>query len=274
MRQRMIGFGFLCWAVWLYSGQSHVRAESLTFTETSGFGFVQTDFGPGVNVGGNDPLTFNKFNPGSAQIPAGAVLEKVDVSFNWGFRSQLSASFPSDSSPASSVTINALGAITLGRPDVSITGPGADSSLFLFPTQTFQNSASFSSSTAASFTTTPNSIYFHSLPTGYVLPPEDQPLALRDAGSPLVASITPGSPDFAKFLGAGTVTFDVVATAGYNVPNTSGNASGTSLTSAFPEVTLTYTYTAIPEPSSLVLMGMGMGGFLVARWFRRSRAAF
>jgi hypothetical protein len=87
-----------------------------------------------------------------------------------------------------------------------------------------------------------------------------------------MANITPGSSDFAKFMGAGTVTFDVVATAGYSIPNTSGNAVGTSLTYAFPDAVLTYVYST-PEPSSLALLGMGVGGWLLARWHRRWMAA-
>ena len=275
MRQRAIGFGLFCLAVWLYSGRDKAGADIIkTMTQESGFGFAQTDYGPGDNVGGNDPVTFNKFNPGSPDIPANATLENVAVSFNWGFQSQLSAKFPSASNPASSIAINAFGGITLGKPDTSITGPGDDPSKFLFPTQTFQNTATFTSATPGSFTTSPVSTYFHALPPGYVVPPEDQPLNLKNAGSPLVANITPGTADFARFLGAGTVSFDAVTTAGLNIPNTSGNATGTSLTNAFPDVTLTYTYSVpTPEPSSLVVMGMGVGGFLLVRRFRRRRAA-
>jgi hypothetical protein len=272
MRQRAIGFGLLFLTIWLCSGQPGVRADVISFTEQSGFNFSQTDFAPGVNVGGNDPLTFNKFNPGSGHIPSNAVLQNVQVSFDWGFQSQLSAQFTANSNPAASIAINSFGGITLGKPDVNITGAGPGSGLFLFPTQTFQNTASFTSSTPGSFTTTPISTYFHSLPPGYVVPSQDQPLNLKDAGAPLVTNITPGSPDFAKFLGAGTVMFDVVATAGYNVPNTSGNATGTSLTYAFPQVTLTYTYSTIPEPPTLALMGIAVGGFFLARRFRRRRS--
>jgi PEP-CTERM motif len=185
----------------------------------------------------------------------------------------LSASFPFASNPPSSISINAFGNITIGRPDVAINSPGNDPSLFLFPTQVFQNSASFASATSGSFPAGPPlSTYFHSLPPGYVVPPSDKPLQLVDQGPPLMTNITPGSSDFAKFVGPGTVTFDVVATAGYNIPNTSGNAVGTSLTYAFPEAVLTYAYT-IPEPSSLALLGLGVGGWLLARHHRRWMAA-
>jgi hypothetical protein len=270
MRHRTIGFGFLCLAVWLCSAQPRSWADAIgTVTQESGFGFAQTDFGPGVNVGGNDPVTFNRFNPGAGGIPAGAELQNVQIAFNWGFQSQLGASFPFNSDPASSISLNSFGGITIGRPDVAINGPGDDGSRFLFPTQTFQNTASFTSSTPGSFTTTPISTYFHSLPPGYVVPPQDQPLNLKDAGLPLVTNITPGSADFSKFLGPGTVTFDVVATAGLNIPNTSGNATGVSQTYAFPDVTITYTYGVVPEPSTMALMGLGIGGWLLARRFRR-----
>jgi hypothetical protein len=97
-------------------------------------------------------------------------------------------------------------------------------------------------------------------------------LQLLNPGSPLTATITPGSPDFAQFLGPGTVTFAVVATAGASFSNTSGTAVGTSLTYAFPDVQLTYVY-AIPEPSSLALLGVGVGGWLLARRHRRWMAA-
>jgi len=271
MPLRRIGFGLLGLVVGLCSGQPEARANVIQ--EESGFGFVQTDYAPGINIGANNPLTFTKFNPGSVGIPADAVLQSVQISFNWGFQSQLSASFPYNSNPPSSISINAFGGITIGRPDVTITSPTNDPSLFLFPTQTFQNTASFTSATPGSFPTSPPlSTYFHSLPPGYIVPPNDQPLQLLDPGSPLMTTITPGSPDFAKFLGAGTVTFDVVATAGYNIPNTSGNATGTSLTYAFPDATLTYVY-AIPEPSSFALLGLGVGGWLLARRHRRWMAA-
>ncbi len=271
MRRRRIAFGLLGLVVGICSGESQTRANVIT--EESGFGFVQTDYAPGINIGADNPLTFSKFNPGSAGIPANAVLQSVGVSFNWGFQSQLSASFPFASNPPSSITINSFGTITLGRPDVTITSPTNDPSLFMFPTQTFQNTASFTSATPGSFPTSPPlSTYFHSLPSGYVVPPNDQPLQLLDPGTPLMANITPGSSDFAKFVGPGTVTFDVVATAGYNIPNTSGNATGTSLTYAFPDMVLTYVYT-IPEPSSLALLGLGVGGWLLARRHRRSMAA-
>jgi hypothetical protein len=271
MRLRRIGLGLLWLVGWFGSGGPYARADMIS--EESGFGFVQTDYAPGINIGANNPITFNKFNPGSVPIPPDAILKEVDISFNWGFRSQLSASFPFASNPPSSITINASGGITLGRPDVSISSPNNDPSLFQFPTQTFQNTASFSSATPGNFPSMPPlSTYFHSLPPGYVVPDSDQPLDLRNPTGPLTATITPGSPDFSKFLGPGTVTFDVVATASYNIPNTSGNAVGTSLTYAFPDVTLTYVY-AIPEPSSLALLGVGAGGWLLARWHRRRMAA-
>jgi hypothetical protein len=270
MRLRRIGLGLLWLVGWIGSGLSYSRADMIT--EHSGFGFVQTDYAPGINIGANNPLTFITFNPGSAGIPANSVLESVGISFDWGFRSQLSASFPFASNPPASITLNSFGGITLGRPDVSISSPNDDPSLFQFPTQKFQNTATFTSATAGDFPAGPPfSTYFHSLPPGYVVPPSDQPLQLLDPGSPLTATITPGSPDFAKFLGPGTVTFDVVATAGYNIPNTSGNAVGTSLTYAFPDVTLTYVY-SIPEPSSLALLGVGAGGWMLARWQRRRMA--
>ncbi len=268
---RRIGIGLLCLVAGFGFGQPQARADVIS--QDSGFGFVQTDFAPGINVGGDNPLTFNKFNPGTGGVPLDAVLQSVQVSFNWGFKSQLSASFPFDSNPASSISINSFGNITLGRPDVTITSPSNDSSLFQFPTQTFQNTESFSSATPGTFPTSPPlSTYFHSLPTGYVIPPDDMPLSLVNQGPPLLANITPGSSDFAKFMGPGIVTFDVVATAGYNVPNTSGNASGTSMTSAFPDVVLTYSYT-VPEPSSLALLGMGVTGWLLALRHRRRMAA-
>jgi hypothetical protein len=272
MRLRRIGWGLFGLVAWFGSGGLHTHTRADVLTEESGFGFVQTDYAPGINIGANNPLTFNKFNPGSVPIPAKAVLQSVGISFDWGFQSQLSASFPFASNPPSSITINSFGGITLGRPDVTITSPNNDPSLFQFATQTFQNTASFSSSTPGTFPPGgPLTTYFHSVPPGYVVPPSDLPI--HAPSGPLTATITPGSPDFAKFLGPGTVTFDVVATAGYNVPNTSGNAVGSSLTYAFPDVTLTYNYTVIPEPSSLALLAVGVGGWLLARGHRRRMAA-
>jgi hypothetical protein len=271
MRLRGIGFGLLCLAGWL--GWAGPSAWADVISEESGFGFVQTDYAPGIDIGANNPLTFNKFNPGSVPFPPGTALDKVIVTFDWGFRSQLSASFPFVSIPPSSVVINAAGNITLGRPDVTITSPNNDPNLFMFPTQSFQNSASFASAFPGTFPTTPPlSTYFHSLPPGYVVPPSDQPLNLQDKGDPLMAVILPGSPDFSKFQGPGTVTFDVVATASYNNSNMSGNVNATSLTYAFPDVVLTYVYHTIPEPSSVALLGVGVGGYLLARRHRRRMA--
>src|SRR4051794_9317296 len=274
MRQRMIGAGIVCLAAWLSSSPTRAGADVIdSVTYESGFGFAQTDFGPGANVGGNDPVTFDKFNPGAGGIPADAQLQSVTISFNWGFQSQLSGTFSQNSDPASTITLNASGGITIGRPDVTITGPGDSDSNLLFPTQTFQNAASFTSATPGSFATTPVSTYFHALPPGYVVPPQDLPLNLKDAGGPLSTTLTAASPDFAKFLGPGTVTFDVVATAGLSVPNTSGNATGNSLPSPSPDVTLPYPYgISPPDPPPLVVLGLGFSGFLLARRFRsRSR---
>src|SRR5262249_23714148 len=144
------------------------------------------DYAPGINIGANNPLTFNKFNPGSVPVPPDAVLQSVQISFDWGFRSQLSASFPFASNPPSSITLNSFGGITLGRLDVSISSPNDDPSNFQFPTQTFQNTASFTSAAAGNFPSGPPlSQYFHSLPPGYVVPDSDQPLQLLNPGSPL-----------------------------------------------------------------------------------------
>ena len=271
MPLRWIGFGLLGLIFGLGTFGPQTRAGVIS--EESGFGFVESDFAPGTNVGANDPLTFNKFNPGSAGIPANAVLTDVELSFNWGFRTQVSASFPFASNPPSSITINEFGGIMLARPDVTITSPQSSPSLFEFPTQTFQDTASFTSATAGSFPTgSPLTTYFHSLPPGFTSPLGAAPLTMDDSGPPLLANITPGSSDFAKFVGAGTVTFDVVATAGYSIPNTSGNATGTVLTYVFPDAVVTYVYT-IPEPSSLALLGMGVGGWLLARRHRRWMAS-
>jgi hypothetical protein len=266
MRQPTLGFVLVCLACGFASGQSGARADMMTVKEESGFGFTQTDYAPGVNVGANNPVTFLKFLPGSAGIPLNAQLQNVQVTFDWGFQSQLSASFPHNSNPPSSISINSFGNITVGKPDTTISSPNDDPNKFLFPTQTFKDTASFASATPGDFTTTPASTYFHSLPPGYVIPPDQK---VREAGPALVTNYTPTDADFAKFLGAGIVTFGVVATAGYNIPNTSGNATGTALTSAFPEMTVTYTYTAIPEPTTLALLGVGAVGLLVARRFRR-----
>jgi len=272
MSQRTIGLGILCLALGISSGEPRAWADVISVTENSGFSFAQTDYAPGSNIGANDPITFGKFLPGAGGIPSNAVLESVGVSFDWGFQSQLSASFPFNSNPASTISINSFGNITVGKPDTKITSPNDPSNLFLFPTQTFQNTTSFSSSVPGDFVTKPLSTYFHSLPPGYIVPEVDKPLNLQGAGPPLTTTILPASADFSKFLGPGTVTFDVVATAGYNIPNTSGNATGRSMTYAFPQMTLTYNYT-VPEPGTLAVLGVGFGGLLLARHFRRRMAA-
>src|SRR5438270_13540626 len=81
MRQRTMRFSLLCLAMWLCSGRACAWADVIgTVTQESGFGFVQTDYGPGMNVGANDPITFNKFNPRSGGIPANADLASVQIS--------------------------------------------------------------------------------------------------------------------------------------------------------------------------------------------------
>jgi hypothetical protein len=274
----MIVCTLLCVLIGLGSGQTGARADVIkSVEEESGFGFTQTDFQPGANITGNDPVTFNKFNPGSAGIPADAKLLQVDVSFDWGFRNQITASLPASSNPIASVTVDAFGTIAVGKPDVTITGPNDLSSKFLFATQSFQNDQTFSGPGPQDFATKPASFYFHDLPPNYTPPPEDLPLKLLGQANPIAmtTSYTPASPaDFLKFLGPGTVSFDVVATAGVTIPNNSGNAGATSMTYAFPQMTVTYTYSTsavpgqLPEPPTLLVLGVGIGGLWLARRFR------
>jgi hypothetical protein len=273
----MIGCTLLCLLIGLGSGQRSARADVIkSVKEESGFSFTQTDFQPSANIGANDPLTFNKFNPGSAGIPADAKLLQVDVSFDWGFRSQITATFPAASNPTASVTVDAFGTITVGKPDVTITRPNDSPSKFLFPTQSFENVQSFSGPGPQDFATKPASFYFHSLPPNYTPPPEDLPLKLLDQTNPMsmTTTYTPAATDFLKFLGPGTVGFDVVATAGVTIPNNSGNAGATSMTYAFPQMTVTYTYSTspvagqLPEPPTLLVLGVGIGGLWLARRFR------
>jgi hypothetical protein len=273
MLHRMIRFTLLCLSIGLGSGQLRARADVISsVTYDSGFTFAQTDFKPGSNVGPNDPVTFNKFNPGSAGIPADAKLLSVDVSFDWGFRSQITANFPSPSTPTSSITVDAFGTITVGRPDVTITGINDPQSLLLFPNQSFdfENKQSFSGPGPAKFATVPPSFYYHDLPPNYMIPPEDLPLKLVDQGGAMTTTFTPSSSpdDFFKFLGPGTVGFDVVARAGLTIPNKSGNATGAAMTYAFPQMSVTYNYSTIPEPPTLIVLGVGSAGLWLARRFR------
>jgi hypothetical protein len=78
----------------------------------------------------------------------------------------------------------------------------------------------------------------------------------------------PTSDDFSKFVGPGTVGFDVVAKAGATIPNDSGNAGAASMTYAFPQMTVVYTYSTVPEPPTLLVLGVAIGGLWLARRFR------
>ena len=51
MRLRRIGFGLLGLVAGICSGQPLARADAIT--EQSGFGFVQTDYAPGISTGAN-----------------------------------------------------------------------------------------------------------------------------------------------------------------------------------------------------------------------------
>jgi hypothetical protein len=245
--------------------------------------FTPTDWGPS-NTSGN-PLTFFQFSPGrtisdamvngnpqSVTIPSNAQLQQVNITFNWGFSNQISLMFASNGSETGS----AVGGITLAKPNADIQGSSPDPNNFLFPTQTFSTGFAVANGVAGHTYYSPSApgnpnapglpATFISGQNGYTAPLSISYNALTDPA------------DVKAFLGSGTIGFQVIATAAEHFFSSTGNGVGTSLTSAYPDVTITYVYAtnrsiSIPEPSSFLLVGIGGGLVLVYRHRTRKQSA-
>jgi hypothetical protein len=240
--------------------------------------FTPTDWGP-ANTSSN-PLTFFQFSPGrtisdaivngnpqSVTIPVEAQLQQVNITFNWGFSNQISLTF----GPSGNESVSATGGITLAKPNADIQGPNPDPNNFLFPTQTFSRVFAVSDGEAG------KTYFSPSAPGNPNAPGLPQTFISGQNGyaSPLSVSYNAltDPADVKAFLGTGTVGFQVIATAAADFFSSNGNGDGTSLTSAYPDMTVTYVYTTIPEPSSFLLVGLGGGLVLVYRHRRRKPAA-
>jgi hypothetical protein len=77
---------------------------------------------------------------------------------------------------------------------------------------------------------------------------------------------------FSDFIGNGTVSLPVSATAYSSVYVSSGNGGGGVLTTASAQVTIQYSFLSVPEPSSVILLGSGIGIGFLATWLRRRAA--
>jgi hypothetical protein len=254
-----------------------IVADRVPTTTTT---FTPTDWGP-ANSSPN-PLTFSQFSPGrtigdamidgtpqSVTIPTDAKLQSVNLTFNWGFSNQITLSFQTNGTETEAVS----GGITLSKPNADIQGANPNPNNFLFPTQTFSTSYtvpngvaghSYSPSSTPGSPNTPGPpAMFISGQNGYAAPLSVSYNALTDP------------TDVKAFVGNGTIDFQAIATATSHFFSSSGNGSGSALTSAHPDLTITYIYTSnsIPEPSSFWLLGLGGGLYLVLCHRRRKHSA-
>jgi hypothetical protein len=300
MSMRTTVLGVVGFAVALSLVDHRASAAVLTLTQEQGFGsspkgniiaaslpiaadrtpmtpFTATDWGP-TNSSPN-PLTFSQFSPGrtisdamadgmpqSVTIPADARLQAVNLTFNWGFSNQITLSFQTNGTEKEAVS----GGITLSKPDANIQGANPNPNNFLFPTQTFSTSYTVPNGVAGHSYSSPSApgnpnapgppTTFISGQNGYVAPLSVSYNALTDP------------TDVKKFVGNGTIDFQAIATSASSFFSSSGNGSGSALTSAHPDLTITYVYTtnSIPEPSSILLLALGGALFLVHRHRKHS----
>jgi hypothetical protein len=296
--------GLLGVAVALSIVQPSVSADVMTLTQEQGLGslvngtfvpssspaisngvpltpFTPTDWGP-ANTSPN-PLTFFQFSPGrtisdaivngapqTVTIPANAQLQEVDIKFNWGFSNQASLSFQVNGQES----LNTTGGITLGKPNADIQGPHPDPNNFLFPTQTF--STSFAVNGVAGQTyyspSAPGNPNAPGLPATFISGQSGYKSPLSVAYNALT-----DPTDVKPFIGSGTLGLQAIATASSEFLSSAGNGTGTSSTSAYPDVTVSYVYSTpannLPEPSSFLVLGLGGGLYLVYRHRGRRRPA-
>jgi hypothetical protein len=275
MQKRTIGPWLLCLAFWLFSPEAMAGGVIMQSDETSNpTDLIRTNWPPPPGnppiAGLHDPLVFNQFDSTMGKLTS------IDVTMTINIRNDFVMTFVNTPIPttiylATSMTSDPsilsnpakLATLTDGN-TVTLSGPNGNG-ILLGPPATRQP-VDFKSMTEPSGTwsSTP-------LPgQGFIAPTvihQVVSLTLTAANDPSL---------FSEFIGKGQVDLPVSATAFSSFYSSSGNGSGTVLTSAQASVELQYVFTpftVIPEPSSAILLGLGIAVSVVAcRRFPRRAA--
>jgi hypothetical protein len=94
----------------------------------------------------------------------------------------------------------------------------------------------------------------------------------------LSGSLAPITTNLSQFEGAGTFQVDISTLTGETFTGGGGNISATLVSSASPDVTITYSYSpvtsAVPEPTTWAMMLLGFAGVGFMAYRRKSKPAF
>lgn len=246
----LLGVGFA-----LIAAAAPVRADFVTVS-TAAIPLTQTNWTPTTaSLAGVNPFQLDQL--GTALTKAGvvigpgqsAVLTKVELTLDYRFDNTLQIRFDN----LSTIGVNASGSmqVFLGS---GITPSSGQAPIITPPT--FANSSTLSSS--------PSDIF-----SKYVTVPTKSFTGTQTASLTDQASLN-------KFLGNGTVSLPVFASATSNFTTSSANGFGSSVTYASAGINVVYTFAIVPEPTAFVLCGIGVAALLgtLGSRSRRDRVKF
>jgi hypothetical protein len=280
MSRQARAVALLCSAILVLLGHSRVRAETLTtqpdVDPTAHLDLMQTDFG-GATGNTGPALSLGQFDTQSGT----RALQAVDLTFKGTLLDKYNLSFVT---PATmSITVGSGNPLTPG-PQISLINPATG--------QPFEATLPDGTTSAATIHTPTDPNFWTRTVTYGNNPGENMPqkfssdynpsdpaqskfyLAPANSTQSMDLKITSPS-DIAQFIGSQTLQLPVAGNAFSSFMSTSGNGSGTVLTTASADVSVTYEYVTaqpefVPEPGAVLIWGLGgIGSLVIWRALRR-----